>query len=128
MAKAHPCPADLKKFRQLVNMSPKSIRSWARDPRARCASFEQTRKRLPALATLREKAPGSWTPADCQYARRVNSFNTRHLGQMKQFGCTLRQTVALLNWGHRPKCPMPPMDCAKRDPKGPKPKKGPGDR
>jgi hypothetical protein len=128
MPKAHPCPADLKVFRKLVNMSPESIRSWAKDPRARCASFEQTRKRLPALASLRAKSPGSWNESDCRYARRVNSFNSRHLGQMKQFGCTLRETVALMNWGHRPKCPMPPMDCAKRDPKGPKPKKGPGDR
>jgi hypothetical protein len=128
MPKAHPCPADLTKFRKLVNMSPKSIRSWARDPRARCASFESTRQRLPALANLREKPVNRWTERDCQYARRVNSFNTRHLGQMRQFGCTLRQTVALLNWGHKPKCPMPPPDCAKRDPKGPKPKKGPGDR
>lgn len=109
-------------------MSPKSIRAWAKDPRAKCASFEQTRKRLPALASLREKPVARWTEADCKYARRVNSFNTRHLGQMKRFGCTLRQTVALLNWGHRPKCPMPPMDCRKYDPKGPKPKKGPGDR
>jgi hypothetical protein len=128
MPKAHPCPADLTKFRKLVNMSPKSIRSWARDPRARCASFESTRQRLPALANLREKPVNRWTEKDCTYARRVNSFNTRHLGQMRQFGCTLRQTVALLNWGHKPKCPMPPPDCAKRDPKGPKPKKGPGDR
>ena len=128
MPKAHPCPADLKVFRKLVNMSPKEIRSWARDPRARCASFPSTRARLPALAALREKAPGGWTEKDCAYARRVNNFNTRHLGQMKRFGCTLRETVALRNWGHMPKCPMPPMDCKQRDPKGQKPKKGPGDR
>ena len=128
MAKAHPCPADLKTFRKLVNMSPESIRSWAKDPRARCASFGQTRKRLPALANLREKSPESWTESDCQYAKRVNSFNTRHLGQMRQFGCTLRQTVALMNWGHKPKCPMPKEGCSTRPPPGKAPRKGPGDR
>lgn len=126
--KAHPCPADAKKFRRLVNMSPAAIRSWAKDPRAKCASFASTRSRLPALAALRAKSLDAWTEKDCTYSRRVNSFNSRHLGQMKQFGCTLRQTVALMNWGHRPKCPAPPKDCAQRGPKGPAPRKGAGDR
>ena len=128
MKKAHPCPADLSVFRRLVNMSPESIRSWAKDPRARCASFESTRRRLPALANLRAKNPASWTETDCKYARRVNNFNTRHLGQMKRFGCTLRETVALRNWGHMPKCPMPTAGCSTRPPAGPAPKKGPGDK
>lgn len=123
-----PCPVDASVFRRLVNMSPRDIRAWAKDPRAKCASFQQTRNRLPALAKLREKAPGSWTEADCKYARRVNSFNTRHLGQMKRFGCTLRETVALRNWGHMPKCPMPTAGCSTRPPPGKAPKKGPGDR
>lgn len=124
----NPCPVDAATFRRLVNMRPESIRAWAKDPRAKCASFESTRKRLPALASLREKDPSKWTEKDCQYARRVNSFNTRHLGQMKQFGCTLRQTVALLNWGHKPNCPMPKEGCSTRPPPGKAPKKGPGDR
>ena len=128
MKKAQPCPADAAKFRKLVNMSPASIRSWAKDPRAKCASFASTRKRLPALAALRAKPSGSWTEKDCTYAKRVISFNSRHLGQMKRFGCTTRATVALLNWGHKPKCPMPSKDCAKRSPKGPAPRRGAGDK
>ena len=122
------CPADQAKFHKLVNMSPAAIRAWAKDPRAKCASFEQTRRRLPALANLKAKSRGAWTEADCKYARRVNSFNTRHLGQMKRFGCTLRETVALRNWGHMPRCPMPTQGCSARPPKGPAPRRGPGDR
>lgn len=122
------CPTDQAKFHRLVNMSPAAIRRWARDPRAKCASFEQTRKRLPALATLKGKARESWSEDDCKYARRVNSFNARHIGQMRQFGCTVRETVALRNWGHTPKCPEPPRSCSKRPPAGRAPRKGPGDR
>ena len=122
------CPADQAKFHRLVNMGPGEIRRWAKDPRAKCASFEQTRKRLPALADLKAKPRDQWTETDCRYARRVNSFNTRHLGQMKRFGCTMRETVALRNWGHMPKCPMPTAGCSTRPPKGPSPRKGPGDK
>lgn len=122
------CPTDQSTFHRLVNMSPREIRSWARDPRSKCASFEQTRKRLPALAKLKGKSLTLWTEADCKYARRVNSFNARHLGQMKRFGCTVRETVALMNWGHRPKCKLPNAGCSTRPPKGPAPRKGPGDR
>jgi hypothetical protein len=107
------CPADKAKFHRLVNMTPAAIRAWAKDPRAKCASFESTRQRLPKLAALKSKR-GEWSEADCKYARRVNSFNSRHLGQMKRFGCTVRETVALRNWGHMPKCPMPPHDCKHR--------------
>ena len=114
--KPHPCPADARLFHRLVNMSPKEIASWAKDPRARCASFESTRRRLPHLAKLKGKKE-VWDRSDCNYARRVNSFNSRHLGQMKRFGCTLRETVALRNWGHMPKCPMPPMNCKKTPPR-----------
>jgi hypothetical protein len=124
----HPCPLDMRKFHRLANMSAGEIRAWARDPRAKCASFEQTRKRLPALASLKAKPRGSWTEADCKYARRVNSFNARHIGQMKRFGCTVRETVALRNWGHMPRCPMPPQGCATRPPPGKAPRKGPGDK
>jgi hypothetical protein len=121
------CPVDQRKFHRLVNMSSGEIRAWSRDPRSRCASFEQTRKRLPALAALKAKK-ADWTEADCRYARRVNSFNARHLGQMKRFGCTLRETVALMNWGHKPKCRLPPEGCSTRPPAGRPPRKGPGDR
>lgn len=121
------CPRDAARFRQLVNMSPEAIRSWAKDPRSKCASFESTRRRLPALATLKAKPSSAWTEDDCRYARRVISFNARHLGQMQRFGCTTRETVALLNWGHKPRCPMPPASCSTRAPAGPKPRKGAGD-
>jgi hypothetical protein len=50
------CPADAAKFRKLVNMSAREIRAWAKDPRAKLASFESTRRRLPALADLAAKA------------------------------------------------------------------------
>lgn len=109
--------ADVRKlFHKLVNMTPGKILAWKKDPRSKCASFEATRRRLPHLAKLKAKK-GEWDGADCNYARRVNSFNTRHLGQMKRFGCTVRETVALRNWGHMPKCPMPPKGCSKRPPK-----------
>jgi hypothetical protein len=123
-----PCPVDAAKFYRLVNMTPASIRAWAKDPRSKCASFEQTRRRLPALATLKAKSRDAWTAADCQYARRVNSFNARHLGQMKQFGCTLRATVALKNWGHDPGCKIPVGVKCRHTPKGPAPRRGPGDK
>lgn len=122
------CPTDAATFHRLVNMSPAAIRKWAKDPRSKCASFESTRKRLPALATLKAKPRADWTEADCKYARRVNSFNARHLGQMKRFGCTVRETVALRNWGHAPKCAMPPVGCSTKRPAGKAPRKGPGDR
>ncbi len=121
------CPVVQRTFHRLVNMSSGEIRSWAKDPRAKCASFEQTRRRLPALADLKAKK-GAWTEADCRYAQRVNSFNARHLGQMKRFGCTLRETVALRNWGHDPKCPLPKRGCSTRPPAGKAPRRGAGDR
>lgn len=120
------CPATKRDFHRLVNMTPSAIRAWAKDPRAKCASFEQTRRRLPALANLKAKK-GDWTEADCRYAKRVVSFNSRHLGQMKRFGCTLRETVALKNWGHSPRCKLPKA-CSPRRPAGKAPKKGAGDR
>ncbi len=120
------CPHE-QRFRELVNMRPAAIRAWARDPRSRCASFESTRKRLPALAELKAKPGSQWTEADCRYAARVVSFNSRHLGQMARFGCTERETVALRNWGHAPRCPLPASSCSTRPPAGPKPKRGAGD-
>lgn len=102
------CPDVQAAFRRAVNMSPDAIRAWARDPRARLASYESTRRRLPGLADLRAKPASSWTGADCSRAQRVVSFVARHTGQMARFGCTPRETVALRNWGHAPRCPLPP--------------------
>lgn len=107
------CPTVQRDFHRLVNMGAAEIRSWAKDPRAKCASFPETRARLPMLASLKAKK-GAWTQRDCQYAQRVISFNSRHIGQMARFGCTVRETVALRNWGHMPKCPMPPKGCTPR--------------
>lgn len=124
-----PCPAVQRTFHGLVNMGPAAIRAWARDPRAKCASFESTRRRLPALASLKAKSAGTWTERDCKYAQRVVSFNARHLGQMKRFGCTVKETVALMNWGHRPKCSLPKgLKCRAQRPQGPAPRRGPGDK
>jgi hypothetical protein len=111
------CPVIQNRFHQLVNMTAGEIRSWARDSRAKCASFPETRARLPMLANLKAKSRDRWDSGDCQYAQRVISFNSRHIGQMKRFGCTMRETVALRNWGHMPKCPMPPKGCSTRPPK-----------
>jgi hypothetical protein len=107
------CPVVQRKFHRLVNMTPREILAWSKDPRSKCASYDSTRARLPALAKLKGKA-GEWTESDCKYAQRVVSFNSRHLGQMKRFGCTERETAALLNWAHRPKCPMPSTSCKPR--------------
>ena len=116
------CRAVQRKFRRQVNMTPESIRRWAVDPRAKCASFKETVDRLtkpqmwkgkvrPSLATLRGKRPEDWNETDCEYAKRVNSFNSRHIGALKQHGCTVKEVVALRNWGHNPRCPEPPKTC-----------------
>lgn len=102
------CPVDARKFRTGVNMTPAQIRAWHRDPRSKGASFAATRGRLPALATLRAKAPEKWNEVDCRFARRVNSFNARMQGMVDKFGCTRKMTVALRNWGrHPPRCTLP---------------------
>ena len=93
-------------FKRLVNMTPAQIRAWAKDPRAKLASFEATRRRLPALAALRAKAPSTWTAKDCAFAKRVVSFNSRMDGMRKEHGCTVKINVALRNWG-RAACPTP---------------------
>lgn len=127
--KAKVCPTDQATFHRLVNMSPAAIRKWAKDPRAKCASFEQTRKRLPALAKLKSKSRDSWTEADCKYARRVNGFNARMQGNVNTHGCRTRNVTSLLNWGRKPpRCKMPPAGCSTRAPRAAKPKRGAGDR
>ena len=89
-------------------MTPAQIRAWARDPRAKEASFAATRARLPALANLREKPPAEWTEADCTFAQRVNSFNARMQGVVDTHGCTRKAVISLRNWGRQPPgCPVP---------------------
>lgn len=101
------CPIVQNRFRRLINMSPPEIRAWAKDPRAKWASFAETRKRLPMLADLVAKT-GEWTDKDCRYARRVNSFNARMQGMVGVHGCTDKMTVALRNWGRQPPgCKLP---------------------
>jgi hypothetical protein len=89
-------------------MTPAEIRRWAVDPRAKRASWASTRARLPALAKLRAKPPEKWTEADCRFAARVVSFNSRMLGMRRQWGCKDKIVVSLRNWGHQPKgCKLP---------------------
>lgn len=97
------------KFKKNVNMSGAAIRAWAKDPRAREASFEATRRRLPALAALKEKPCGSWNGRDEKYAQRVLNFNTRMEGMVRVHGCTRKAVISLRNWGRQPpSCPVPP--------------------
>jgi hypothetical protein len=105
------CPRDtIATFKRLTNMTPAQIRAWARSPAAKRASFEATRRRLPALADLAAKvrAGEPLSAKDCAYAQRVNSFNSRMLGMQQKWGCTDKLVVALRNWGHQPKgCKVP---------------------
>lgn len=95
------CPKTAAAFRRLVNMSPAEIRAWAKNPDSKLASWASTRRRLPALARLKAKSPGSWDPGDCRFAARVVSFNARMDGMRKQWGCTTKIDVSLRNWGRR---------------------------
>lgn len=98
-----------RRFKTSVNMSPAAIRAWAKDSRAREASFEATRRRLPALADLKAKPCARWTGRDESFARRVLSFNARMSGMVKQWGCTRKAVISLRNWGRQPPaCPVPP--------------------
>lgn len=111
----HPCPRTAKAFKSSVNMAPSEIRKWAKDPRAKCASFESTRKRLPALAALKGKPAPQWTGADCRFAQRVLNFNTRMEGMKRAHGCTTRINVSLRNWGRKaPGCRAPEVECRRR--------------
>jgi len=130
------CPVVKTAFHKSVNMSADAIRKWARDPRAKCGSFDETIERLtkpqfwkaagimqPPLARLKAKARGAWTATDCIYAERVINFNTRMQGNVDAHGCGVRNVVSLLNWGRRPKCPLPPANCSTRAPRGGKRKR-----
>lgn len=93
------CPVVAREFKRGVNMRPEQIRAWAKSPESRRASYESTRRRLPALATLRAKSPATWTPADCAFAARVNAFNQRMGGMVQKWGPTPKACIALANWG-----------------------------
>lgn len=94
------CP-HARRFHKLVNMSPAEIRRWHKNPRSKKASLPATRRRLPKLAKLKAKPVEKWTVADCRFAARVVSFNSRMDGMRKQHGCTEKIDVALRNWGRR---------------------------
>lgn len=97
-----------RRFHESVNMSPAAIRAWARDDRAKEASFSATRRRLPALAALKAKPKSAWTAKDEAFAKRVLSFNARMSGMVKQYGCTRKAVISLRNWGRQPpSCPVP---------------------
>lgn len=99
------CP----RLKRSVNMSPESIRAWAADPRSREASWEATRRRLPALARLKAKPCAQWTAKDEQFANRVLSFNARMEGMVRVHGCTRKAVISLRNWGRQPTaCSIPP--------------------
>lgn len=88
-------------FRRAVTMTPAEIRAWARNPEAKIASFESTRRRLPGLAALKAKNPTQWTASDCRRAGRVVAFVKRFQGMARTHGCTTKIRVALRNWGAR---------------------------
>jgi hypothetical protein len=90
-------------------MSPAAIEAWAKDPRAREASFESTRRRLPRLAELKRKKCSRWTSRDQKLAKRALSFNARMEGVVNEHGCSRKAVIALRNWGRQPKkCGVPP--------------------
>lgn len=96
-------------FKRSVNMSPKAIEAWTRDERAREASFESTRRRLPRLAELKRKKCTRWTKQDEALAKRALSFNARMEGVVNEHGCTRKAVISLRNWGRQPKkCGVPP--------------------
>ena len=131
----HACPAVYSKFHKSVNMSSKEIKAWAKDPRAKCASFQETRDRLTkpqmflgykmrSLADLKSLPKNNWEEKDCIYAKRVINFNTRHQGALNIHGCTLREAVSLKNWGRSPPgCKIPEGKCSTRPPQGKPPKR-----
>lgn len=107
------CP-HAKEFHRSVNMTPREILAWSKDPRSKCYSFEATRRRLPALAKLKAKPVSEWTTRDCTYARRVLNFNTRMEGGLRRDGCTPGYAISLMNWGRKPKGCAAPKTCSRR--------------
>lgn len=106
-----PVCSHAKEFHRLVNMTPAEIRKWSQDPRAKCASFPSTLRRLPALAALKEKPVSTWTKRDCSFAARVVNFNSRMDGMRKEHGNTDKINVSLRNWGRA--VGEPPKECPK---------------
>lgn len=100
------CPYE-KAFKKSVNMTPREIRAWQKDHRAKCYSKPETRARLEKLATLKEKPGSAWTEADCTLAARVVSFNARMEGGQRRDGCTPGYAVSLRNWGRKTSCAVP---------------------
>ena len=100
------CPS-ASSFARLVNMTPAEIQRWAKDPRAKCYSKAETRARLGRLAKLKAKPASRWTAADCAFAAKVVSFNSRMKGALERDGCTPGYTISLRNWGHKPRCAVP---------------------
>lgn len=94
------CALVRRAFHRSVNMTPREIRAWARDPRSTEFSWAATRRRLPALAALKAKR-GPWTAQDCAFAQRVISFNARMGGAARANGCKRGYAISLRNWGRR---------------------------
>lgn len=89
-------------------MTPVSILAWAKDSRAKEASWGSTLRRLPALAALKAKPRSKWTTRDFTYAKRVVAFNDRMSGVVRVHGCTRKAVISLRNWGRQPpKCAVP---------------------
>lgn len=102
-------------FRQNVNMSPSQIEKWMKDPRAKEASYERTRRELKLIAKMKRTPKSNWTDAMRDKASRLNAFVARHRAQGEQqasggerFHCTRKRVIALRNWGHQPpECGVP---------------------
>jgi len=109
------CP-HASEFQRSVNMTPREILAWSKDPRSKCYSFAATRRRLPALAKLKAKPVPEWTADDCRYAQRVLNFNRRMEGGLRRDGCTPGYAISLMNWGRKPQGCAPPKTCARKRP------------
>lgn len=102
-------------FKNNVNMSAPQIESWMKDPRAKEASYDKTRRELKLIAEMKRTPKSEWTPAMWKKAKRLNAFVARHRAQGKQqasggkrFHCTRKRVIALRNWGHQPsECGVP---------------------
>lgn len=125
------CPGIQRTFHKSVNMTSAEIRTWAKDPRNKCASEAATVRRLthpqrwkgfvqPALAELKGRPLARWDAAACRYAKRVINFNTRHERQRATQAnkCSPARVVALRNWGRKVACPLPKTGCTVRRYKG----------
>lgn len=100
--------ATCRAFNRSVNMTPGEIRAWAKDRRSLEASEPETRRRLPALASLKAKPCARWSKRDVDAAKRVLSFNARMGGLVRVKGCKRVAVLSLRNWGRQPpQCAVP---------------------